>query len=300
MNLRKRMEFEKAKLEKQLEKELERIATLPEGDLHVYKNNDHFDWYITDDNHNKNNNNNNNNSGKDNKGKYLKNLNEDNSENKTINAEQNKVKRTYLPKSERSLAEQLALKGYLNARMRDNIIELKATNSYLNICRKSNFAEKYLNQNQEIHQLVATKIVSQDAIVSEWLASRYTGPPRNPEQLIYETKAGFKVRSKSEKKVVNNLFDAGIPLKYEDKLHVNCHDIYPDFTIMNPHTHKVYIWEHFGKMDDYGYRKNNMPKIDDYAVLGYHLGENLLLTFETRTSDIDEDTIRFYIEHYFT
>ena len=57
--------------------------------------------------------------------------------------------------------------------------------------------------------------------------------------------------------------------------------------------------EHLGKMDDIGYVKKNMRRIDFYEKNGYKLGDRLLITRENRLKPFDGRVIDWYIEKYF-
>ena len=261
MNLNDRIKREKEDLERDIARDNKLISKLPSGNLVVVIKEKRVEWYL-----------------------YM---------DKT-------KKRTYLPKTEVDKARDLAFKGYLKARLRENNERIRATKAYLRVCKDISYTEDYINKNPEISTLLAGKVTTQEDYINDWLKKTYSGPRPYAEQLTVNTKAGIRVRSKSEQIIVGHLFDHGIPFKYEDRLMLHTHDLFPDFTIMNPRTHEVYIWEHLGMMDDDNYRNNNIRKLNDYAKLGYFLGENLIMTFETEKSGIDETLIDFLIEHYFT
>ena len=74
---------------------------------------------------------------------------------------------------------------------------------------------------------------------------------------------GERVRSKSEKIIADKLYRNGIPYKYEKPLVLKgLGKIHPDFEILNKRTRKEYFLEHLGKMDDIGYVKKNMRRIN--------------------------------------
>ena len=211
----------------------------------------------------------------------------------------NGKKDRYLAKKDEELAKALVAKGYVTAKLKDEIENLKAANLYLAHCANSR-TEKYLDKNDEYKRLLRPYLAQHDEDVEAWLEDKYDGPVTHPEDLTKMTRAGYLVRSKSEQMIVAHFIKYGIPHKYEQRLFVNGHDLYPDFMVMNPRTHKVYIWEHFGKMDDYNYRARNAGKVDDYASIGYLLGDNLIFTFETKKSGLDEIFVEKIIEHYLT
>ena len=53
-----------------------------------------------------------------------------------------------------------------------------------------------------------------------------------------------------------------------------------DFTISRPSDGKLFLWEHFGLMDDDEYRQNTIKKISLYARYGFFPFENLICTYE--------------------
>lgn len=251
---------EKRILEESLETDRKEMSNLPEGNLQFYKKGNSYLWYV-------------------------------------INANEKK-KRQYLSKSEIELAKKLAYRGYIKAKIQTNSENLSAINSYINKCCKKDRVNQYLNRNIEVTRLLENRLHQNDEQINDWLQEKYIGTTRNPESLRYKSEAGFMVRSKSEQIIVKHLIDHGIPFKYEDRLFYNGYNIYPDFTVMNPRTHEIYIWEHFGMMDNEDYRNKSLKKINDYSRLGYNLGEKLIITFETFSSGIDEFIVDFYIRHY--
>ena len=116
---------------------------------------------------------------------------------------------------------------------------------------------------------------------------------KNPEQLIYETYSGIKMRSKSEQSIGNALEVRGIPYRYEPEINLDMSwmegvdwltngrykTVYPDFVIRTADG-KFIIWEHLGRVDLEEYRKHNMEKIAAYRQNGICDDDHLILTFE--------------------
>ena len=90
-----------------------------------------------------------------------------------------------------------------------------------------------------------------------------------------------------------------IPFRYECALHLGNTTIYPDFTILHPHTGKIYYWEHFGMMDDANYAKNTCFKLQTYTTHGIIPSINLITTYETKEHPLSSDFIEKIIQHYF-
>jgi len=102
----------------------------------------------------------------------------------------------------------------------------------------------------------------------------------HPERLIYMTETGIRVRSKSELLIANALFQKGIPFSYEAVLALGGKNREPDFTIYRPSDGKLFIWEHFGLMDENVYLQTTNEKIAFYARYGFHPFKNLIFTYE--------------------
>ncbi|MCI5919087.1 MAG: hypothetical protein MRZ75_07190 [Roseburia sp.] len=116
------------------------------------------------------------------------------------------------------------------------------------------------------------------------------------------TAKGERVRSKSELLISEQLCKHGIPYRYEKTIEllewnrvIVCR---PDFTVMNRRTGKIYLYEHFGRMDDFMYVENSMRKLDLYEKNGYLLGKNLIITRETIASPLNIQKVDSYIKEF--
>ena len=101
-----------------------------------------------------------------------------------------------------------------------------------------------------------------------------------PEELIFCTGSGVRVRSKSERMIADKLDQYKIPFFYEAALVLDSVVWHPDFTIYRPTDGKMLLWEHFGIMDDDKYRKRTIEKISLYIRNGYYPSSNLICTYE--------------------
>ena len=104
--------------------------------------------------------------------------------------------------------------------------------------------------------------------------------PYRPEELIYYTGSGIRVRSKSERTIADTLDQYRIPYHYEAALVLDNVVWHPDFTISHPADGRVFLWEHFGIMNDEKYRKKTSEKIALYIRNGYYPSSNLICTYE--------------------
>ena len=114
----------------------------------------------------------------------------------------------------------------------------------------------------------------------------------------FETDKGDKVRSKSEVIIANTLYHAGIPYDYERGLELTAGIRYPDFTILNVRTGKIYYWEHMGRIDCQDYRNKMVVKLREYQEGGIFQGEKLILTMETNEKPLSVKQVRGLVEHF--
>lgn len=195
--------------------------------------------------------------------------------------------RKYLPKKQRKEASKLARQAWRRARLTEVEAEIEACCSYL---------KKVDGCSREMEKLLAkpgidTLIGSSHSAVESWVKECFAKNPNHPETLKFHTPSGVLVRSKSEVLIAMTLDKYGVPFRYECPLETNSGTFYPDFTILNPADRRLYIWEHFGLMDDVAYTSNFASKINTYIQLGYFPDDNLLMTFESAERPLDPDAI---------
>lgn len=115
---------------------------------------------------------------------------------------------------------------------------------------------------------------------------------------IYTAK-GEGVRSKSEVIIADILNQEGIPYRYEYPLQLKGWGrVYPDFTVLNVRERKEIYWEHLGMMDDPNYVENALQKLALYQQNGIFSGKNLILTYETKKTPVNQKAVRLMIEEY--
>lgn len=135
-----------------------------------------------------------------------------------------------------------------------------------------------------------------DPSLMQWANDEYETNTYKPEQLIYSTIKGDRVRSKSERFIADTLFKLKIPYRYEPIMYINGQKVCPDFVILKPNGELI-IWEHFGLLDDQNYEDKAIKKIKLYNYSGYNQFRNLICTTENDLKSISviEDIIqRFY------
>ena len=208
--------------------------------------------------------------------------------------------KTYIPKTEKHLAEQLAAKKYLSLQLQDLENEVKAMDFYLKH-HKSNVgkAEQLLTDSPEYQRLLAPYFTPLSQELSEWMTSPYERNLKYPEQLIHKSSSGNLVRSKSEAIIDMILLVNKIPFRYECALHLGETTIFPDFTIRHPITGDIFYWEHFGLMDNPSYFNNAFSKLQLYANYGIIPSIQLITTYETRDRPLYVDDVKKIVTDYF-
>ncbi len=151
----------------------------------------------------------------------------------------------------------------------------------------------------ERRRLITPIILPDDEYVQKWLNRPYEGLGFKDTDPFIENDRGLRVRSKSEV-IISNRYDArGVPNRYEEPLFLKGYGkVYPDFRLLNVRTRKEFIHEHLGMMDDPAYAEDNIIKIKAYQYNGWILGENLIITMETKNSPINAKDIDLIIDNY--
>ena len=208
--------------------------------------------------------------------------------------------KTYIPKSNRKLAEKLAAKKYLSLRLDELKKEKTAIQFYLrhhkDIEKKS---EYLLTQSSEYQNLLSPYFKPTSQELTEWMESPYEQNPAYPDQLVHNGFTGKMLRSKSEVLIELQLYTNQIPYRYEAKLILKDSIVYPDFTIRHPETGEIYYWEHFGLMDEQKYNEKVGPKLDLYIKNGIIPTINLITTYETSDNPLTSKQIEKVINDYF-
>lgn len=272
MNLHKIIQLEAERLAKEI-RELEiRIDNAPKGSLRCHrsgKNGKNFRWYLIDENDHRV-------KGKNARRKYIS-------------------KRTGRP-----LAEKLARKAFDKRKLIACKKELNALRKYLRSSDASQMPERrFLSEDSGFRELLISDMKLIDKELEEWRLADYPRNPYYPENLKIHSSDGTMVRSKSESLIASELSSNGIPYRYECPLVIEGQTVFPDFTIRHPATGKVFIWEHFGMVDQEEYLEHTLKKLRIYFRNGYIPGENFIMTFETYQAPLGYDVVFRIIRDYF-
>ena len=103
----------------------------------------------------------------------------------------------------------------------------------------------------------------------------------------------------SEVMIADELYRRGIPYRYECAIELEGETIYPDFTILDPKTGKIYLWKHFGLMDSPKYISKFQYKMGLYPRNGYVPQINLICTFETEANPLTSVNVIDMADRYF-
>jgi len=131
--------------------------------------------------------------------------------------------------------------------------------------------------------------------IDSWSADPSSKNPYKRSELVYTTKIGIKVRSKSEVSIANTLTEHNIPYRYEAPLKLGSKTIYPDFITLNPYTGQTTIWEHFGMIHESEYEQHMINRMNLYEQHSYIPFLTVIYTFEF---DLRTDNrLQFLIEN---
>ncbi len=205
----------------------------------------------------------------------------------------------YLSLKEKDFISALAQKAYDTKILNCIEQELKAIERYVNTCPKVMPEDWYKELHSERQKMIVPIAPDWERLRADWLSLQYEGKgfdERIPE--IYTDK-GERVRSKSELLIANELYRADVAYRYEYPVYIKGFGtIYPDFMILSKKKQKEICWEHFGRMDDPEYAQKAIQKIAAYEENGYVIGENLVVTFETKQTILTTRKIQTVIERY--
>lgn len=205
----------------------------------------------------------------------------------------------YLHKSDHVIIKKLAQKGYNKSFLKIACEEQKMLKSFL-LKYKCSPEDIYNNLIPERKNLVTPYILNDDLIAKEWQSKTFKQNPYKPENKIFDTRRGEKVRSKSEAFIADTLYEFGIPYRYEYPVKmVNGETRYPDFTLLKVKTREIIYLEHFGMMGDEDYRKDTMEKMDLYRASDIYPGKNLIFTYETEENPLDIKGMRKMLHELF-
>lgn len=204
----------------------------------------------------------------------------------------------YIRKENFEMVKEIARRDYLHTVLKEAKRETKALKRFLKGMKGISVEEVYEELSIYRKELVEPILQSDRIFVNEWLNEQYIGNPFSPEEKVYETKRGEKVRSKSEVLLADMYYEMGIPYKYEYPIKMFSGKIrYPDFVLLKMPERKEIYHEHMGLLEEREYRQMNLLKLNEYAKSGIQIGDNLLITFETDYAPLVISDVKKMISH---
>lgn len=205
----------------------------------------------------------------------------------------------YIRKDNLELAKRLAQKSYDEDVYNLAKKRLYQINRILSDYEDDEIDRLYLNEHPERQKLIMQVEKTYKQHLEEWLAIPYVGKIFEEGTRVIKTDRGMRVRSKSEREIANYFDSIGVKYKYECPLRLNDFGIvYPDFTFLSPYTYKEIYLEHEGMIDDKNYAQSAVRKIEAYGMNGIHIGDRLLLTFESSHTVLNMELLKELTKRY--
>lgn len=206
----------------------------------------------------------------------------------------------YIRAEDREIVKQLAQKNYYEKLLREMLREQKTIKSYLNGMKGKKPEEVFSTMNGSRKALIEPLLLSDADYAQYWESLPFEKNPYFHEECIQPTEKGDLVRSKTEARIADLYYSLGIPYRYEAPLKLKNGKVkYPDFTLLKLPERTLIYHEHLGIMDDEGYRRNNMIKLQEYSESKIFTGVNLILTFETEYAPLNLQDLRENLKNIF-
>ena len=208
-------------------------------------------------------------------------------------------KAVYIPQDQTELICRLAQKSYDEKVLREAEKERSLLQKVIVYYTGQTVDTVYDSLSEKRKELVEPIEKSTEEYTREWCAFEYKGREFAPDAPEHYTDRGERVRSKSEVIIANILSKNRIPYRYECPLNLEgIGPVYPDFTILRMRDRKELYYEHLGMMDDPVYAEKAVRKLYTYMANGIYLGENLILTAETKQQPLNGRIVQEVIERY--
>jgi len=227
-----------------------------------------------------------------------------------------KILERYLGKTNTHHATNLAMRDYLKVRLKEAVLEKKTIDKLLKYMHGQSHINNYLSTHPGHAELINEQLKKEGVgnlrkedreifdLVEKWKNLPYQRSQNHPENLKISTIVpGLNVRSKSEALMVS-LFEAKHVAYHYEEILIGTDEygrhiiIAPDFTCKNMRLNQIKIVEHLGKCDDMDYMHDFGRRVEIYHRAGYHLGQNLFITTETKDSPLDINSVNALIDHW--
>lgn len=211
-------------------------------------------------------------------------------------------RKSYLGNRDSELVKQLIRKSYYSDMLKEAKQEAKILRRFLKQYAPDGHVRIYERLHPLRQKAVDPLVLPDDAFAWKWLEEHreMARSQPNPFPRVHEfvTLNGENVRSKTEKIIADLLYHLDIPYVYGCPLQLSDGKVYPDFTILNKRTRKVYYLEHFGMMDKPEYAAAAIQKIKRYEKSCYYIGEDLLATWELSDAPLGTKELERMIRKY--
>lgn len=206
----------------------------------------------------------------------------------------------YIQVNDHEMVAQLARKNYYEKLLKETLREQKTIDSYLKGMNGKNPEEVFSAMNPYRKALIEPLLLSDAEYAKNWESLPYEKSAYYHEECIHPTEKGDLVRSKTEARIADMYYALGIPYRYEAPLILKSGKVkYPDFTLLKLPERTLIYHEHMGIMDDDGYRRNNIIKLQEYSESKIFTGVNLILTFETEYAPLNLKDLRDNVKNLF-
>ena len=207
----------------------------------------------------------------------------------------------YLPKSQRSMAQALALKELYMCQLHDLKAEAESCRRYSRYKNRSYDKTGTLlaKADPEFLELLGERLSTDDKRIMEWQNEPYNRSAIYPEKLVHKTLKGDLVRSKIEANAADALYTMGIPYKYEKLTKIDSKLISVDFTALDIRTFQEIPIEIFGMMEDQDYVAEYKRKMQRYINAGYIPGINFITIYEWSSSPLTFSSFISIFEDFF-
>ena len=209
-------------------------------------------------------------------------------------------KRSYLPKSNRQVLKILGKKYYSELVLKQAKTMKTRIDHFLKYYNFKEVLDIFENLPEELKDLIVPFEISDEQYAEQWASQTYQTKGIRNGETCYTTDNGEKVRSKSELTIANKLHSKGIKYRYEQPLYLSGYGtVYPDFTLLNPHTREEIYLEHFGLMSNPDYVESTLRKLNTYAINGIFTGNGLVITCESESNPLDTSVLDRIFDNLF-
>ena len=219
-----------------------------------------------------------------------------------------------MPREDDALARRLVQKDYDQRALEKAKRELQLIQHFQTSLQKNSVDTAFVALDSTRKTLVTPATLTDTQYAERWQKVPYRQTKIHGDNKKLRTDNGDLVRSKSEVIIANALKNNNVPYRYEFPLVIErkeggsentasfvnddyC-EFHPDFYCLNVRTRQEYAWEHFGMMDDPEYAARAVAKLSLYSANGYFPGKNLIISMESKSTQIDSLEINRLINEY--